>query len=93
MTYFYVNNKIKRIIDFRSKTSADVIECLSSIVQEDIMKEDQHRIKKNCRQQLKAQLYQQRENIQFDPFLQKVCGNDIQNLCIGVNPGNSRVKY
>lgn len=68
-----------------------MIECLSSIVQEDVMKENQARIKKNCRQQLKAQLYQQRENIQFDPVLQKFCETDIKNLCLNIIPGNSRV--
>lgn len=75
----------------KARTSADVIECLSSIIQEDVMKENQPRIKKNCRQQLKAQLYQQRENIHFDPILQKACETDIQNLCHNVVPGNSRI--
>lgn len=76
---------------FRSKTKADVIECLSSIVQEDIIKESQHRVLKDCRQQLRAQLYQQRENIHFDPVLQAACTVDIRQYCFNVQPGNSQV--
>lgn len=76
---------------YRSKTKADVIECLSSIVQEDIMKESQHRVLKDCRQQLRAQLYQQRENIHFDPVLQASCSIDIKQFCYSIEPGNSQV--
>lgn len=75
----------------KSKTKAQVIECLSSIVQDDIMKNTQHRIPKECRQQLRAQLYQQRENIQFDPALQSLCALDIKQLCFNVDAGNSQV--
>ncbi|KAK2580723.1 hypothetical protein KPH14_011351 [Odynerus spinipes] len=75
----------------KSKTKAEVIECLSSIVQEDIMKNTQHRIPKECRQQLRAQLYQQRENIQFDPILSTLCAQDIKQHCFNVEAGNSQV--
>ncbi|XP_053972285.1 Golgi apparatus protein 1 [Hylaeus volcanicus] len=75
----------------KSKTKAEVIECLSSIVQENIIKNTQHHIPKECRQQLKAQLYQQRENIQFDPVLQSQCTTDIKQYCFNVEPGNSQI--
>ncbi|KOC67661.1 Golgi apparatus protein 1 [Habropoda laboriosa] len=75
----------------KSKTKAEVIECLSTIVQEDIMKDTQHHIPKECRQQLRAQLYQQRENIQFDPILQTQCTTDIKQYCYNVEPGNSQI--
>ncbi|XP_006615715.1 Golgi apparatus protein 1 isoform X2 [Apis dorsata] len=75
----------------KSKTKADVIECLSTRVQEDIMKDTQHHIPRECRQQLKAQLYQQRENIQFDPILQAQCINDIKQYCYNLEPGNSQI--
>lgn len=61
------------------------------MIQEDIIKDTSHRIPKECRQQLRAQLYQQRENINFDPVLQKACANDIEKLCLNVKPGNSQV--
>lgn len=55
------------------------------------MKESQHRVLKDCRQQLRAQLYQQRENIHFDPVLQTSCTTDIKQYCFNVEPGNSQV--
>ncbi|CAK9816133.1 Golgi apparatus protein 1 [Anthophora quadrimaculata] len=75
----------------KSKTKAEVIECLSTIVQEDIMKDTQHHIPKECRQQLRAQLYQQRENIQFDPILETQCRTDIKQYCYNIEPGNSQI--
>ncbi|XP_034948080.1 Golgi apparatus protein 1 [Chelonus insularis] len=72
-------------------TTAEVIKCLSSIVQEDIMNDNQHRVLKDCRAQLRAQLYQQRENIHFDVALQEACTLDIQKFCNGVDPGNAQV--
>lgn len=89
LNIFELKNKL--YIIRRSKTKADVIECLSSIVQEDIMKDSQHRVVKDCRQQLRAQLYQQRENIHFDPVLQATCATDIKQFCFNVEPGNSQV--
>ncbi|KZC10387.1 Golgi apparatus protein 1, partial [Dufourea novaeangliae] len=75
----------------KSKTKAEVIECLSTIVQEDIMKDTQHHIPKECRQQLRAQLYQQRENIHFDPILQAQCATDVKQYCFNVEAGNSQI--
>ncbi|XP_033338391.1 Golgi apparatus protein 1 [Megalopta genalis] len=75
----------------KSKTKAEVIECLSVTVQEDIMKDTQHRVPKECRQQLRAQLYQQRENIHFDPILQAQCADDVKQYCFNVEAGNSQI--
>ncbi|XP_043249603.1 Golgi apparatus protein 1 [Colletes gigas] len=75
----------------KSKTKAEVIECLSAKVQDNIMKDTQHNVPKECRQQLKAQLYQQRENIQFDPVLEAQCTTDIKYYCFNVEPGNSQI--
>ncbi|XP_012286119.1 Golgi apparatus protein 1 [Orussus abietinus] len=75
----------------KPETKADVIECLSSIIQDDIIRDTQHRIPKDCRQQLKAQLYQQRENIQFDPVLQRSCVMDIEKFCYNIEAGNAQV--
>ncbi|XP_066589109.1 Golgi apparatus protein 1 [Prorops nasuta] len=74
-----------------SKTKTEVIECLSAIMQEDIMKDTQHRIPKDCRQQIRAQLYQQRENIKLDPILKDKCAQDITKFCTNVDLGNSQV--
>ncbi|KAK0179710.1 hypothetical protein PV327_005438 [Microctonus hyperodae] len=75
----------------KATTKAKVIECLSGIIQDDIMKNEQPRILKNCRQQIKAQLYQQRENIRLDPILENACAVDIRKYCNNVEAGNSRV--
>ncbi|XP_012256488.2 Golgi apparatus protein 1 [Athalia rosae] len=75
----------------KSKTKAEVIQCLSDTVQNDIIKDKSHRIPKECRQQLRAQLYQQRENIHFDPVLQTACATDIEKLCFDIEAGNSQI--
>ncbi|XP_014236728.1 Golgi apparatus protein 1 [Trichogramma pretiosum] len=75
----------------QAKTKSEVIACLSDIVQKDIIYDSQHKITRECRQQLKAQLYQQRENIKFDPKLHKTCEKEIGLLCSNVEPGNSQV--
>ncbi|XP_014213335.1 Golgi apparatus protein 1 [Copidosoma floridanum] len=75
----------------QAKTKSSVIACLSNMVQTDIIKNAQFRISKDCRQQLKAQLYQQRENIKFDPELRKVCVNDIKQWCGDIEPGQSKI--
>lgn len=81
------------LLSFRAKSKADVIECLSSHMKDDIIKDAKHRISKECRQQLRAQLYQQRENIHFDPILQTTCAKDIKKMCFNIEPGNSQVKF
>ncbi|PSN56256.1 Golgi apparatus protein 1 [Blattella germanica] len=63
-----------------SRTKSDVIYCLSEQVRNDTLRETKHTISKECRQQLRAQLFQQRENIAFDTRLQNACKNDIQNV-------------
>ncbi|XP_001605655.2 Golgi apparatus protein 1 [Nasonia vitripennis] len=74
-----------------SKTKAEVISCLSEKMQKDIIRGSKHRISRECRQQLKAQLYQQKENIKFDPKLHKTCAEEIKQNCAKVEPGNSRI--
>ncbi|XP_011302233.1 Golgi apparatus protein 1 [Fopius arisanus] len=75
----------------RARTKAEVIECLSDILREDIMKDSQHRILKDCRQQLRGQLYQQRENIKLDPLLQKACQSEIKQYCFNIEAGHSQI--
>ncbi|XP_015126768.1 Golgi apparatus protein 1 [Diachasma alloeum] len=75
----------------KAATKAKVIECLSDIVREDITSGSKHRIEKDCRQQLRSQLYQQRENINLDPLLQKACQPEIKQYCFNIDPGNSQI--
>ncbi|XP_049951626.1 Golgi apparatus protein 1 [Schistocerca serialis cubense] len=69
------------------KTKADVIRCLSEIVRNDTLRNVKQNIPKDCRQQLRAQLFQQRENIDFDPRIKKNCYKDVQQFCKGIPKG------
>ena len=70
----------------------DVVACLSEVVRNDTLTDSRHRIPKECRQHLKAQLVQQRENVEFDPNLKNSCQGDIVALCSAVAPGSAQVK-
>jgi Golgi apparatus protein 1 len=69
----------------------DVILCLSEQVRNDTLRDAKHTISKECRQQLRTQLFQQRENIDFDPRLKRACTDDIQNFCAQVQKGGAQV--
>uniref|UniRef100_A0A1B6KZZ0 Golgi apparatus protein 1 n=1 Tax=Graphocephala atropunctata TaxID=36148 RepID=A0A1B6KZZ0_9HEMI len=74
-----------------ARTKAKVVECLSEIVRNDTLSDSRHRIPRDCRQQLKTQLLQQRENIDLDPELKKACGDDIARFCSNVKHENAQV--
>lgn len=88
---FIISVQILLLMFYSKISKAAVIECLSGLVQEDVINDKQPRIPKECRQQLRMQLYQQRENIRFDPALQKACAKDIKQFCFTIEPGNSQV--
>ncbi|XP_034236975.1 Golgi apparatus protein 1 [Thrips palmi] len=74
-----------------SKTKYDVVSCLSEVVRNDTINESRHSIPKECRQQLKAQLFQQRENLDYDPKLKKACSDDIAKVCSNVPSGAGKL--
>lgn len=74
-----------------SNTKYDVVECLSEVMRNDTLKGQRHTIPKECRQQVRAQLYQQRENIDFDPKLKSACKEDIKKFCLNVPNGAGQV--
>lgn len=74
-----------------SKTKYDVVSCLSEVVRNDTMTDTRHSIPKECRQQLKAQLFQQRESLDFDPKLKRACSDDIQKVCQKVPSGAGKL--
>lgn len=57
----------------------------------DTLRGQRHNIPKECRQQVRAQLYQQRENIDFDPKLKAACHAEIKELCANVPHGSGQV--
>ncbi|CAG9864486.1 unnamed protein product [Phyllotreta striolata] len=75
----------------RAATKSAIIECLS----EQILNATVHGLKsgvpKECRQQLKAQLFQQREKIDYNPSLKRACAADIDKFCKNVPVGNAQI--
>ncbi|RZF42176.1 hypothetical protein LSTR_LSTR004325 [Laodelphax striatellus] len=77
----------------KPRTKADVIFCLSELVRNNTITDTRFSVPKNCRQQLKAQLFNQRENAKFDPRLMKFCSLDIKKYCKEASQGNSEVIF
>lgn len=51
----------------------------------------QHRVSQPCRQQLRNQLLQQHEDLQFNPNVRKPCAEDEKRFCAKIKPGQGRV--
>nr|SVE75746.1 EOG090X05VD [Daphnia hispanica] len=51
----------------------------------------QHRVSQPCRQQLRNQLLQQHEDVQFNPNVRKPCASDERRFCAQIKPGQGRV--
>ncbi|XP_061387382.1 Golgi apparatus protein 1-like, partial [Musca vetustissima] len=64
-----------------STTKNDVVACLSEVMRNDTIRGQRPRIPKECRQQVKAQLYQQRESLELDPKLAKACKKEMEQFC------------
>lgn len=73
----------------KAQTKSQVVMCLSEIVRNDTITRRKHTIFKDCRQQLRSQLFQQKENIDLDPELKEACKSDLLNLCPKVPHGES----
>ncbi|CAF3928857.1 unnamed protein product, partial [Rotaria magnacalcarata] len=72
------------------RTKSGTIQCLADIVLQDVLKKT-NRINDMCRSELKFELLQRSENINFDPLLAKACKNDILKLCSDRTAGNAQV--
>ncbi|EDW70463.1 Golgi apparatus protein 1 isoform X2 [Drosophila virilis] len=64
-----------------SATKNEVVACLSEVIRNDTIRLQRHQIPKDCRQQVKSQLYQQRESIVLDPKLGNACKNELKEFC------------
>ncbi|CRK92078.1 CLUMA_CG005670, isoform A [Clunio marinus] len=74
-----------------SSTKYDVVSCLSEIIAKDTIHDQKHSIPKLCREQVRSQLFQQRENIDLNPKLKNACNKDIKSFCKDVVPGSGQV--
>lgn len=75
----------------KPKNKADVIDCLSTVVRNDILNDNTHQVSKSCRQQLRQQLMQRHENIMLDPRLRQDCSKDVKKFCDDVKRGRGAV--
>lgn len=73
----------------KAQTKNQVITCLSEIVRNDTISKRKPTIFKDCRQQLRQQLFQQKANIELDPELNQACKNDLLTYCANVPHGES----
>ncbi|CAH1779434.1 unnamed protein product [Owenia fusiformis] len=73
------------------KRKADVVVCMSEILRNDTLLEQDHRISKPCRKQMKVELLQRGEDIHLDPFLEEACGMDVNRFCKKIEHGKARV--
>ncbi|CAF1086846.1 unnamed protein product [Adineta steineri] len=72
------------------KTKASVIQCLADLMLKDVLK-GQNQITEVCRDELKFELLQRSESIEFDPLLAKACQGDIKKFCSDRTPGNAEI--
>lgn len=74
-----------------AKVKSEVVRCLSEVIRNDTLLEQKQHVPKECHQQLRAQLLQQRENIDLNPRMKLDCAADIRQYCPKVSHGNAKV--
>ncbi|XP_013200649.1 Golgi apparatus protein 1 [Amyelois transitella] len=73
----------------KAQTKSQVVVCLSEIVRNDTISRRKPTIPRDCRQQLRSQLFQQKEDIDLDPELKEACKRDLFTYCSNVPVGES----
>lgn len=63
----------------------------SEVIRNETLRGQRHVVSKECRQQVRAQLFQQRENINLDPKLKSLCQREIKQLCSDAPQGGGQV--
>lgn len=81
-----------RLCSNRAGSRSEVVACLSEHILNATVQKMRSSIPKDCRQQLKSQIFQQREKINFDPVLEKACAMDIKKFCQHISSGNAQVR-
>lgn len=83
---------VVRLCGEQVRNKNEVVACLSEHILNATINGVRSTIAKDCRQQLKAQIFQQREKIDFDPGLKQHCSVDIRKFCTNVQSGNAQVR-
>jgi len=81
------------------KVKSQVVACLSETIRNDSLGssnplhrlEKQHRVSQSCRQQLRIQLFQQHEDVKFNPGVHQPCERDEKKFCSAVKAGQGRI--
>ncbi|XP_060516634.1 Golgi apparatus protein 1 [Cylas formicarius] len=74
-----------------SHTKNEVVRCLSEQVLNATIRGIKGQVSRECKQQLKAQLFQQHESIDYDPVLKAACQPDIKKYCNHISAENAQV--
>lgn len=74
-----------------ARTKNDVISCLSEQMLNATVQGLKSSISKDCKQQLRSQIFHQRESIDYDPLLKEACSEDIYKFCKNLHTGNAQV--
>lgn len=74
-----------------ARTKNDVISCLSEQMLNATVQGLKSSISKDCKQQLRSQIFHQRESIDYDPLLKEACSEDMNKFCKNVHAGNAQV--
>ncbi|KAJ8981404.1 hypothetical protein NQ317_010341 [Molorchus minor] len=76
---------------YNAKSKSEVVACLSANLLNSTIHGVRSSIPKDCKQQLRSQIFQQRENINLNPALQSSCSTEIKKFC-NINKGSSQVQ-
>ncbi|KAJ8910173.1 hypothetical protein NQ315_016184 [Exocentrus adspersus] len=74
-----------------ARSKYEVVACLSEQLLNATVHGLKSSISKDCKQQLRSQIFHQRENIEYDPSLKAACAADIDKYCKTLHSGNSQV--
>lgn len=72
-----------------AQSKSQVVTCLSEYVRNYTLTGRKSVISKDCRQQLRSQLFQQKENIDLDPELKEACEKDLSAHCVNIPHGEA----
>lgn len=72
-----------------AQTKSQVVTCLSEMVRNYTINGKKNVVSKDCRQQLRSQLFHQKENIDLDPELKEACQTDLLSHCQNIQHGEA----
>ena len=65
---------------------SEAVYCLSAVIRNDTLLEEDHRVSKKCRHQLRVEFLALEDTINMDPNFAKFCKADLAEHCAKVKP-------